>query len=62
VALRETSVIFGSLIGTLVLKEAFGLRRITASTLVLYGIAVLALNRLADGNIDESPASRCVCP
>jgi drug/metabolite transporter (DMT)-like permease len=45
VALRETSVIFGSLIGTLVLKEAFGLRRITASTLVLSGIAVLALNR-----------------
>jgi drug/metabolite transporter (DMT)-like permease len=45
VALRETSVIFGSLIGTLVLKEAFGLRRITASTLVISGIAVLALNR-----------------
>jgi drug/metabolite transporter (DMT)-like permease len=40
-----TSVIFGSLIGTLVLKEAFGLRRITASTLVLSGIAVLVLNR-----------------
>jgi drug/metabolite transporter (DMT)-like permease len=45
VALRETSVIFGSLIGTLVLKEAFGLRRITASTFVISGIAVLALNR-----------------
>jgi drug/metabolite transporter (DMT)-like permease len=44
VALRETSVIFGSLIGTFVLKEAFGLRRITASTLVISGIAVLALN------------------
>jgi drug/metabolite transporter (DMT)-like permease len=45
VALRETSVIFGSLIGTLLLKEAFGLRRITASTLVISGIAVLVLNR-----------------
>jgi drug/metabolite transporter (DMT)-like permease len=44
VALRETSVIFGSLIGTFVLKEAFGLRRITASTFVMAGIAVLALN------------------
>ena len=30
VALRETSVIFGAIIGTLVLKEGFGLRRITA--------------------------------
>jgi drug/metabolite transporter (DMT)-like permease len=37
-------VIFGSLIGTFVLKEAFGLRRITASTFVMAGIAVLALN------------------
>lgn len=44
VALRETSVIFGSLIGTFVLKEAFGLRRIMASTFVVSGIAVLALN------------------
>ena len=43
VALRETSVIFGSLIGTFVLKEAFGLRRITASALVISGIAVVAL-------------------
>jgi hypothetical protein len=45
VALRETNVIFGSLIGTFVLKEAFGLRRIAASTFVVAGIAVLALNR-----------------
>jgi hypothetical protein len=28
-----------------VLKEAFGLRRISATTLVVSGIAVLALNR-----------------
>jgi len=45
VALRETSVIFGTLIGTFVLKEAFGLRRITASTFVISGIALLALVR-----------------
>ena len=43
VALRETSVIFGSLIGTFVLNEAFGLRRVMASTLVVSGIALLAL-------------------
>ena len=42
-ALRETSVIFGALIGTLVLKESFGPRRIVAATLVVAGIAVLAL-------------------
>jgi drug/metabolite transporter (DMT)-like permease len=44
VALRETSVIFGTLIGTLVLREAFGLRRITASTFVISGAAILALD------------------
>jgi drug/metabolite transporter (DMT)-like permease len=44
VALRETSVIFGSLIGTFIFKEAFGFRRITASTFVISGIAALALN------------------
>ena len=44
VALRETSVIFGTLVGTFVLKEAFGLRRITASTFVISGIAMLALD------------------
>ena len=41
-ALRETSVIFGALIGTMVLKEGFGLRRIVAAALVVAGIAVLA--------------------
>jgi drug/metabolite transporter (DMT)-like permease len=44
VALRETSVIFGTLIGTFVLKEAFGLRRIIASTFVISGIAILTLD------------------
>jgi drug/metabolite transporter (DMT)-like permease len=41
-ALRETSVIFGALIGTLVLKEGFGLRRLAASAAVASGIALLA--------------------
>jgi len=40
-ALRETSVIFGAILGTLVLKEGFGLRRISAATLVVLGIALL---------------------
>jgi len=44
-ALRETSVIFGAVIGTLVLHEGFGLRRLTASTLVVAGITLLALWR-----------------
>ncbi len=40
-ALRETSVIFGAVLGTLVLKEGFGLRRICAAILVVAGIALL---------------------
>jgi drug/metabolite transporter (DMT)-like permease len=44
-ALRETSVIFGAVIGTLVLREGFGLRRLTASTMVVAGITLLALWR-----------------
>jgi drug/metabolite transporter (DMT)-like permease len=45
VALRETSVLFGALIGTLVLQEGFGFRRISASTLVISGIEILAFDR-----------------
>ena len=45
VALRETSVIFGAILGTFVLREAFGGRRIVASTAVVFGIAMLALWR-----------------
>ncbi len=44
-ALRETSVIFGAVIGTFVLHEGFGLRRITAATMVVLGIALLAFWR-----------------
>ena len=45
VALRETSVIFGAIIGTLILKEGFGPRRITAAAMVVGGIALLAFLR-----------------
>jgi len=42
-ALRETGVIFAALIGTVVLKESFGPRRIAASVLVVAGVAALSL-------------------
>ena len=42
-ALRETSVIFASVIGAFVLHESFGARRITAAMLVACGIAALNL-------------------
>jgi drug/metabolite transporter (DMT)-like permease len=44
-ALRETSVVFGALIGYFVLKEPFGPRRLLATAMVLAGIAVLQLTR-----------------
>jgi drug/metabolite transporter (DMT)-like permease len=44
-ALRETSVIFGAVLGTLVLKEGFGPRRIVAALLVTAGIVLLAVLR-----------------
>jgi drug/metabolite transporter (DMT)-like permease len=44
-ALRETSVIFGAVIGALVLNEGFGLRRIAAAAMVATGIALLAFWR-----------------
>ncbi len=40
-ALRETSVIFGAIIGTLVFREPFGRSRIAATVLVVAGIALL---------------------
>ena len=42
-ALRETSVIFGAIIGTLVFREPFGRTRIAATVLVAAGIIVLNL-------------------
>jgi drug/metabolite transporter (DMT)-like permease len=44
-ALRETSVIFGAILGTIVLKEGFGPRRIAAAVLVTGGIMLLGLMR-----------------
>jgi len=38
-------VIFGALIGTLILKEGFGARRIVAAALVATGIGLLAILR-----------------
>jgi drug/metabolite transporter (DMT)-like permease len=40
-ALRETSVIFGAVIGTLVFREPFGRWRITATVLVVLGVLLL---------------------
>ena len=44
-ALRETSVLFGALIGAVVLREAFGLRRVAAAASVVLGITMLAALR-----------------
>jgi len=40
-ALRETSVIFGAIIGTLFFREAFGRTRIAATVVVVAGIVLL---------------------
>jgi drug/metabolite transporter (DMT)-like permease len=42
-AVRETSVVFGVAIGTLILKETFGGRRLLAAVLVAAGVMFLAL-------------------
>ena len=42
-ALRETSVIFGAAIGSLLLRESFGTRRIAAAVCVVLGVALLHL-------------------
>jgi drug/metabolite transporter (DMT)-like permease len=44
-AIRETSVIFAALIGTLVLKEPFGRARIVAACTVAAGVVVMNLGR-----------------
>jgi len=44
-ALRETSVLFASLIGTRWLGEAFGARRVFAAALVATGLVVMNLSR-----------------
>lgn len=44
-ALREASVIFAAILGTIFLREPFGGRRIAASVAVAVGIGILALGR-----------------
>jgi drug/metabolite transporter (DMT)-like permease len=41
-ALRETSVIFAAVIGTLILKEPLGVKRIISATVVAGGIILVA--------------------
>src|SRR5215475_2956508 len=40
-ALRETSVLFGALIGTLLLHEPFGLRRVLAAFVIVVGLGLM---------------------
>ena len=40
-SLRETSVIFAAIIGTLYLREPFGLARIRAAVMVTVGIIII---------------------
>ena len=40
-ALRETSVLWGSLIGTIVLGESFGYRRVLAAMTVVAGLLLM---------------------
>jgi len=40
-ALRETSVLFGALIGTLLLGEPFGLRRVVAAAVIVVGLLLM---------------------
>ncbi len=40
-ALRETSVLFGALIGTLLLGEPFGLRRVAAAAVIVAGLVLM---------------------
>jgi drug/metabolite transporter (DMT)-like permease len=46
-ALRETSVIIAALIGTRVLREPFGTRRVLAAGLVAVGVVLLQVSRAA---------------
>jgi drug/metabolite transporter (DMT)-like permease len=40
-ALRETSVLFGALMGTLLLGEPFGLRRVAAAAVIVAGLVLM---------------------
>jgi len=43
-ALRETSVLFAAIIGTFVLKESFGLRRVLSAALIVTGVILLQVS------------------
>jgi drug/metabolite transporter (DMT)-like permease len=47
-ALRETSVIIAAVIGTRMLGEAFGRRRVLAAAAVAFGVVLIALQAEAD--------------
>jgi drug/metabolite transporter (DMT)-like permease len=40
-ALRETSVLFGALMGTLLLGEPFGRRRVAAAAVIVIGLVLM---------------------
>lgn len=40
-ALRETSVLFGALMGTMILGEPFGLRRVAAAAVIVCGLVLM---------------------
>jgi drug/metabolite transporter (DMT)-like permease len=42
-ALRETSALFGALIGAFILKESFGARRIAAAAVMVAGLLMMNL-------------------
>jgi drug/metabolite transporter (DMT)-like permease len=42
-ALRETSALFGALIGAYVLKESFGARRVVAAAVMVAGLLIMNL-------------------
>jgi drug/metabolite transporter (DMT)-like permease len=44
-ALRETSVLFAALIGTRLLAEPFGARRLAAACVIVIGAAILQVSR-----------------
>ena len=46
-ALRETSVIIAALIGTRLLREPFGTRRVLAASVVAVGVIMLQVSRAA---------------
>ena len=47
-ALRETSALFGALIGAFILKESFGARRIAAAAVMVAGLLLMNLRLSRD--------------